>query len=193
MTGLNSKNRWTTRSISKISNRLIELATPRIFDLNQKLLNYAINKIIVPRINAILTMFSVIVPSTTTPPSTTNDVKSKKKKKKKPISHDSTQQKLRKDDTVYFRELDDNTIIKYLRENPIQLPDDDDKVISMLFNEKYYDSKRKIIFQWSHIARFFKIVKNYLMFYDYCEKNCNCLWISKSGIVDYIRDLIRVC
>lgn len=152
-------NRWTTRSISKISNRLIELATPRIFDLNQKLLNYAINKIIVPRINAILTMFSVIVPSTATPSisttmkSTNTKIKLKTKTKKKqpppsPPSHDSTQQqKLRKDDTVYFRELDDNTIIKYLRENPIPLPDDDDKVISMLFNEKYYDNKRKRKFQ----------------------------------------------
>lgn len=91
-------------------------------------------------------MFSVIVPSTTstttTPSSSTTKTKTKKKKKTK---HDS--QKLRKDDTVYFRELDDNTIIKYLRENPILLPDDDDKVISMLFNEKYYDNKRKRKFQ----------------------------------------------
>lgn len=156
VTGLNGDNRWTTRSINKIINRLIELATPRIFDLNQKLLNYAINKIVVPRINAILTMFSVLVPSTTTTTTTataskasvtsTSTVVKNKKKKKKPISHDS-QQKLRKDDTVYFRELDDNTIIKYLRENPIPLPDDDDKVISMLFNEKFYDNKRKRNFQ----------------------------------------------
>jgi hypothetical protein len=96
-------------------------------------------------------MFSVLVPSTTTTSvmstsSTTVKQKKKNKKKKKPISHDSLQ-KLRKDDTVYFRELDDNTIIKYLRENPIQLPDDDDKVISMLFNEKFYDNKRKRNFQ----------------------------------------------
>lgn len=142
-----SDKRWTTRSISKITNRLIELTTPRIFDLNQKLLNFAINKIIVPRINAILTMFSVIVPSTmsTSTTLTSNESKNKNKKKKKikPISNES-QQKLEKDgDTVYFRELDDNTIIKYVRENKILLPDDDDKVISMLFNEKYYDKKRK--------------------------------------------------
>jgi hypothetical protein len=99
-------------------------------------------------------MFSVLVPSTTTTTvaskvsvtSTSTTAVKNKKKKKKPISHDS-QQKLRKDDTVYFRELDDNTIIKYLRENPIPLPDEDDKVISMLFNEKFYDNKRKRNFQ----------------------------------------------
>lgn len=76
-------------------------------------------------------MFSVISPSTSTSASTT---------KRKPSSHDS--QKL-EDDTVYFLELDDFTIIKYLEENPIPLPKNDDKVISMLFNEKYYDNKRK--------------------------------------------------
>lgn len=137
MTGLNGRNRWTTRSINKVSNRLIELVTPRIFDLNQKLFNYAINKVIVPRINAILTMFSVIVPSTSTTKITKRRRRWKKKKKLK----------LRKDDTIYFRELDDDTIIKYLRENPIAFPDDDDKVISMLFNEKYFDNrwKKKII------------------------------------------------
>lgn len=87
-----------------------------------------------PRINGILTMFSVISPSTST--STT---------KWKPSSYES-QQKL-KDDTVYFRELDDITIIKYLQSNPIPMPKDDDKVISMLFNEKFYDNKRKRNFQ----------------------------------------------
>lgn len=85
-----------------------------------------------PRINGILTMFSVISPSTSTT-------------KRKPSSHDS-QQKL-EDDTVYFRELDDITIIKYLQTNPIPMPKDDDKVISMLFNEKFFDNKRKRKFQ----------------------------------------------
>jgi len=35
-----------------------------MFDLNQRLFNYAINSIIVPRINKVLTMYSVILPAT---------------------------------------------------------------------------------------------------------------------------------
>lgn len=115
------------------------MATPRIFELNQKLLNNIINRVIVPRINRILTMFSVIGRPSASASTTT---------KKKPSSYDS-QQKLEQDDTIYFRELDDNAIIKYLRENPIPLLKDDDKVISMLFNEKFYDNKRKRKLQWS--------------------------------------------
>lgn len=116
VTGLNGDNRWTTKAINKLLNRLIEVATPRIFDLNQRLFNYAINNIVVPRINKILTMFSVIMPST----------------------------KLggnKRHDTVFLRELDDATIIKFLRENPIPYPDEQ-RVLNMLFDEKFYDTKR---------------------------------------------------
>lgn len=116
MTGLNGDNRWTTKAINKLLNRLIEVATPRIFDLNQRLFNYAINNIVVPRINKILTMYSVIMPSTK-------------------LSGGN-----KKHDTVYLRELDDATIIKYLGENPIHYPNEQ-RVLNMLFDEKFYDTK----------------------------------------------------
>lgn len=76
-------------------NRLIELVTPRFFDMNQKLINYAINNLIVPKINQILTMFSVIVPKT----------------KYENINDDNV--------AVYLHELDDKTIIQYLQKYPI--------------------------------------------------------------------------
>lgn len=129
LTGLNAEKRWKTRSINKITNRLIELATPRIFDLNQKLLNNLVNLVIMPRINRILTMFSVISPSTST--SIT---------KKKPSSYD-WQQKLEENDTVYFHELDEKTIIKFLQSSSVPPPKDEDKVINMLFDEKFFDNK----------------------------------------------------
>lgn len=116
VTGLSSVNRWPSRSINKLLNRLIEVATPRIFDLNQRLFNYAINIIVVPRINKILTMYSVILPSS----------------------------KLgggnKRDESVYLRQLDDATVIKYLRENPINYPDEQ-RVINMMFDDKFYDIK----------------------------------------------------
>ena len=76
-------------------NRLIELVTPRFFDMNQKLINYAINNLIVPKINQILTMFSVVVPKT----------------KYENINDDNV--------AVYLHELDDKTIIQYLQKYPI--------------------------------------------------------------------------
>jgi hypothetical protein len=116
VTGLNGDNRWTTKAINKLMNRLIEVATPRIFDLNQKLYNYVINNIVVPRINKILTMYSVIMPSTKLNGGKKNN------------------------DTVFLRELNDATIIKYLRENPIHYPNEQ-RVLNMLFDEKFYDKK----------------------------------------------------
>lgn len=118
VTGLNSDNRWTTRSINKLLNRLIEVATPRIFDLNQRLFNYAINNIAVPRINKILTMYSVILPST------------------KLVGGQ------KKDEMVYMRPLSDAAIIKYQKKYPVKYPDNQ-KVINMLFDDRFYDVKAR--------------------------------------------------
>jgi hypothetical protein len=98
-------------------NRLIEVATPRIFDLNQRLFNYAINNIVVPRINKILSMYSVILPST-----------------KLGGGHN------KKDDRVYLRQDPDAMVIKHLKENPINYPDEQ-RVINMMFDDKFYDDK----------------------------------------------------
>jgi hypothetical protein len=43
-------------------------------------------------------------------------------------------------DSVYLRELDDATIIKYLNENPIHYPDEQ-RVLNMLFDDKFYNIK----------------------------------------------------
>jgi hypothetical protein len=118
VTGLSSDTRWTTKAINKVLNKLIEVATPRIFDVNQRLFNYAINNIVVPRLNKILTMYSVIVPS-----SKFSGGKNKY-------------------DSVFLRELDDTTIIKYLNENPIHYPDEQ-RVLNMLFDDKFYDRSMK--------------------------------------------------
>lgn len=117
VTGLSSGNRWTPKkSINKLLNRLIEVATPRIFDLNQRLFNYAINNIVVPRINKILTMYSVILPST----------------------------KLgggnKKETSVYLRQLDDATVIRFLAEQPITYPDEQ-RILNMMFDDRFYDIK----------------------------------------------------
>jgi hypothetical protein len=117
VTGLSGDNRWPSRSINKLLNRLIEVATPRIFDLNQFLLNYAVNNIVVPRINKILTLYSVIQPSS----------------------------KLggnKRDDSVNLRQLDDATVIKHLRENPINYPNEQ-RIINMMFDDKFYDIKAR--------------------------------------------------
>lgn len=114
MTGLNSDTRWTTKAINKLLNKLIEVVSPRIFDVNQRLFNYAINNLVVPRINKILTMYSVIVPSSK-------------------FSGGKNRY-----DSVYLRELDDTTIIKYLSENPIDYPDEQ-RVLNMLFDDKFYE------------------------------------------------------
>lgn len=103
-------------------NRIIEMATPRIFDLNQRVINYAINNLIVPRINRILTMFSVVTPKTK-------------------VGTD-TGIALNDDDfIVYAQELDDKTIVEYLRKYPIPI-NDNVKFIDMIFNEDCL-SKRK--------------------------------------------------
>lgn len=93
-------------------NRLIELVTPRIFDMNQKLLNYAINDLIVPKINQILTMFSVVVSKTK------NDGE----------IDDNT--------AIYLHELDDKTVIQYLRKYPIQMTDNF-QFINLFFNNDF--------------------------------------------------------
>lgn len=115
ITGLSSDNRWTTKTINKIFNRLIEIATPRIFDLNQKLFNYAINNIIVPRINKILTMYTVLKPSIKLSDS-------------------------KNDDSILLMELDDATIVKYMKEHPITYPDEA-RVIGMLLSDKISNKK----------------------------------------------------
>lgn len=92
-------------------NRLIELVTPRIFNMNQKVINYAINNLIVPKINQILTMFSVVVPKT---------------------KHDS---EVDENPAVYLHELDDKTIIQYLRKYPIPMTDNF-QFYNLLLNDK---------------------------------------------------------
>jgi hypothetical protein len=118
VTGLHSDKLWPSRSINKLLNRLIEVATPRIFDLNQRLFNYAVNYIVVPRINKILTMYSVVQPTSK-------------------LSGGN-----KRDDSVYLRQLDDATVIKYQRENPINYPDEQ-RVINMIFDDKFYDIKAR--------------------------------------------------
>lgn len=117
VTGVSGDKRWATRSINKLLNRLIEVATPPILDLNQRLFNYAINNIVLPRINRILTMYSVSTASTK--------------------NHGAGS---RKDDRLYLRELDDATIIKYQKQHPIKYPNEQ-RILKMLFDEKFYDSK----------------------------------------------------
>jgi hypothetical protein len=100
------------------------LATPRIFDLNQKLINYAINNIIVPRVNRILTMFSVIMPST----------------KIGAVYNNGNNEHY--NETIYLKELDDNTIVDYLKKYPIPLPSEND-VINKLLKDNH-NLKRKL-------------------------------------------------
>ena len=107
----------TTKAVTKILNKLIEISSVRVFELNQRLFNYAINNIVVPRINKILTMYSVIMPST-----------------KLGIGGS------KRGDTVYLRELDDATIIKFLSEHPVKYPNAE-RVLKMLFDEKFYETK----------------------------------------------------
>lgn len=46
----------------------------------------------------------------------------------------------KKDDTVYLRELDAATIVKYLKTNPVSYPDEM-RVLNMLFDERFFDNK----------------------------------------------------
>lgn len=143
VTGLSGDNRWMTRSINKILNRLIEVAVPRIFDLNQRMFNYAINNVVVPRINKILTMYSVIMPST--------KLSGGKKK----------------GDVVYLRQLDDATVIKSMKENNVTYSDDP-RILNKLLDEKYFIStqsskqsslaKIRLWLKWQHssVARVFQ-------------------------------------
>ena len=122
MSGLNGDNRWATKAVSKLLNKLIEVAIPRIVNVNQNLFNYAINNIVVPRINKILTMYSAILPSTKLSSGT------------------------KRYDSVFLRELDDTTIIKYLKKNPIHYPDEE-RVLNMLFDEKFFDTKNSVLWR----------------------------------------------
>lgn len=104
--------------MNKLLNRLIEVATPRIFDLNQRLFNYAINNIVVPRINKILTIYSVILPST-----------------KLGVGNN-------RNDVVYMKELDDATIIKYMKEHSLHWVDEQ-RILNMLFDDRHYVKDRQ--------------------------------------------------
>lgn len=115
MTGIHGDKRRVTKSIEKVLNRLIEVSVPRIFKFNQNLFNYTINNIVVPRLNRILSIFAVKLPS---------------------FSSFSS----KKNETVILRQLDDKTIIKFLAENPITYPDDD-RVWNMLLDDRFYDNK----------------------------------------------------
>lgn len=99
-------------------NRLIEVAVPRIFDLNQNMFNYAINNIVVPRVNKILTMYSVIMPSTKL-----NEGK-------------------KKDNTIYLRQLDDATVIQSLKESNVTYSDDP-RILNKIFDERYFTFKSR--------------------------------------------------
>jgi hypothetical protein len=115
VTGIHGDKRRVTKSIEKVLNRLIEVSVPRIFKFNQNLFNYTINNIVVPRLNRILSIFAVKLPS---------------------FSSFSS----KKNETVILRQLDDKTIIKFLAENPITYPDDD-RVWNMLLDDRFYDNK----------------------------------------------------
>jgi hypothetical protein len=80
--------------------------------MNQRLINYAINNLIVPKINQILTMFSVVVPTT------------------------KYENKIDDNTAVYLHELDDKTIVQYLRKYPIPITDNF-QFANLLFNEKF--------------------------------------------------------
>lgn len=115
MTGIHGDKRRVTKSIEKVLNRLIEVSVPRIFKFNQNLFNYTINNIVVPRVNRILSIFAVKMPSFSSFGS-------------------------KKNETVILRQLDDKTIIKLLAENPITYPDDE-RVLNMLLDDRFYDKK----------------------------------------------------
>lgn len=111
VTGVHGDKRQITKSIGKVLNRLIEVTVPRIFKFNQDLFNYVVNHVIVPRINRILAIFAVKLPS---------------------ISFGN-----KKNETVFLRQQDEKTIMKYLKENPISYSDDE-RVLNMLFDERFY-------------------------------------------------------
>jgi hypothetical protein len=48
----------------------------------------------------------------------------------------------KKHDKVFLRQLDNATIIKYLKENPIHFPNEE-RVLNMLFDDKFYDTKQR--------------------------------------------------
>ncbi|CRK91886.1 CLUMA_CG005506, isoform A [Clunio marinus] len=98
-------------------NRLIEVATPQIFEMNQKLFNYAINKIVIPRVNRILTTFAIVQEPSPMEP-------------RYPYEY-------AKDDNMYLEEVDDEAKVKYLKQNPIKYPKEQ-RVINKLFNDKFY-------------------------------------------------------
>jgi hypothetical protein len=48
----------------------------------------------------------------------------------------------KRDAMVYLRALDDATIIKYLKENPISYPDEQ-RVLNMLFDDRFYETRSR--------------------------------------------------
>lgn len=107
---------WVGRAINRLVNRIIERSAPRIFDINQKLFNLAIRNIVVPRINKILSMYSVILPSTK-------------------IGLDSSSY----NGTVYLMELSKKKIFKLLKKYPISYPENDQATIDKLFHENFVE------------------------------------------------------
>lgn len=87
------------------------MTVPRVFKFNQDLFNYVVNQIIVPRINRILAIFAVKLPT---------------------FGFGN-----KNNETVILRQLDEKTIMKYVKENPISYSDDE-RVLNMLFDERFY-------------------------------------------------------
>lgn len=46
----------------------------------------------------------------------------------------------KKDGTVYLRQLDDASVIRILKENPTEFPDEQ-RILNMIFDEKFYNLK----------------------------------------------------
>lgn len=102
------------RAINRLINTIIERSAPRIFDINQKLFNLVITNIILPRINKILSMYSVMLPSTK-------------------IAIDSSSN----NGTVSLMEQSDKKISKLLKKYPINYPENDQITIDELFHESF--------------------------------------------------------
>lgn len=104
-------------------NRMIEYASYNIFRMNQRLINQAVNRIIVPRINHILTTFVVLAPST-----------------KFGYGNEAEQT------SIYLHELDDKTFIESSLKYHHLIPQhDDDQEILIYYKNKndQYDTSNK--------------------------------------------------
>lgn len=98
-------------------NRIIERTAPKIFDIKQKLFNIAITSIIVPQINKILSMYSVIMPSTK-------------------FGFDTISVN---NGTMYLMELSRKNISKLLTTYPISYQTNDQTSIDKLFHENFVE------------------------------------------------------